>query len=117
MTERISQDEPVSADYLPDAEVVELCQDLIKIDTDGHEYEVFKGAEQVIAKYRPRVIFEIGLYVMEEKMIDFDFYFNYFQKLNYQLIDTKSGATIRLGNYRKHIPKKGSTDLIAIPLK
>jgi len=90
--------------------------DLIKIDTDGHEYEVFKGAERVIARYRPRIIFEIGLYVMDEKKIDFDFYYNYFQKLNYKLIDSKSGATISLSNYRRHIPKKGSTDLIAIPL-
>ena len=90
--------------------------DLIKIDTDGHEYEVFQGADRVIAQFRPRIIFEIGLYVMAEKKISFDFYFNYFEKLHYKLIDTKSGATITLQNYKRHIPQNGSTDLIAIPL-
>lgn len=90
--------------------------DLIKIDTDGHEYEVLKGARNAIARFRPRIIFEIGLYVMDEKNIAFDFYFNYFRDLNYKLIDTKSGITITLHNYRGYIPKKGSTDLIAIPL-
>lgn len=90
--------------------------DLIKIDTDGHEYEVFKGADRVIMQYRPRVIFEIGLYVMDEKKISFNFYYDYFQRANYKLIDTKSGATITMGNYKRYIPKKGSTDLIAIPL-
>ncbi len=89
--------------------------DFIKIDTDGHEYEVFKGAKKAIAKYRPKIIFEIGLYVMDEKNISFDYYFNYFKDLNYKLFDTKTDHEITLENYRKHIPKNGSTDLIAIP--
>lgn len=89
--------------------------DFIKIDTDGHEYEVFKGAKKAIAKYRPRIIFEIGLYVMEEKSISFEFYFNYFKDLNYTLYDTQSNYEITMSNYTKHIPKNGSTDLIAIP--
>jgi FkbM family methyltransferase len=89
--------------------------DFIKIDTDGHEYEVFKGAKKVIAAMRPRIIFEIGLYVMDEKKIDFDFYFNYFKDLNYRLIDTKTEKEITLENYRRYIPKNGSTDLIAVP--
>jgi FkbM family methyltransferase len=90
--------------------------DFIKIDTDGHEYEVFKGAKKAIAKYRPRIIFEIGLYVMEEKKISFDFYYGYFTDLNYRLVDTKSGKEIDLKNYRRYIPMNGSTDLIALPL-
>jgi FkbM family methyltransferase len=89
--------------------------DLIKIDTDGHEYEVFKGANLAIQKFRPKIIFEIGLYVMDEKKIDFEFYFNYFSQMNYSLVDTKTSAEISLKNYRKYIPKKGSTDLIALP--
>lgn len=89
--------------------------DFIKIDTDGHEYEVFKGAKHAIAKYRPKIIFEIGLYVMDEKNISFDFYFNYFKDLNYKLYDTKTDVEITLSNYKSYIPKNGSTDLIAVP--
>jgi FkbM family methyltransferase len=90
--------------------------DLIKIDTDGHEYEVFKGGRDAIKKFRPKIIFEIGLYVMDEKSIEFDFYFDYFSTLNYRLVDTKTGVQISMINYKKYIPMKGSTDLIAIPL-
>jgi FkbM family methyltransferase len=90
--------------------------DFIKIDTDGHEYEVFKGADKAIAKYKPVIIFEIGLYVMDEKKISFDFYYNYFKNLNYRLIDTKTEKEVNLTNYTRYIPKNGSTDLIAIPV-
>ena len=90
--------------------------DFIKVDTDGHEYEVFKGAEVAIAKYRPKIIFEIALYVLDEKKINFDFYLNYFGRLNYKLMDTITDAEITSSNYLKYIPKNGSTDLIAIPL-
>ena len=90
--------------------------DFIKIDTDGHEYEVFKGAERAIAKYRPKIIFEIGLYVLDEKNITFDFYMDYFKRLNYKLVDTKTSVEIHSTNYKRYIPRSGSTDLIAIPL-
>lgn len=114
---------PKAADGVPAVSLNDFVEqqnidkiDFIKIDTDGHEYEVFKGADKAIAKYRPKIIFEIGLYVMDEKNISFEFYYNYFKKLNYKLIDTKTSVEISLDNYRKYIPLKGSTDLIAIPL-
>lgn len=89
--------------------------DFIKIDTDGHEYEVFRGADKAIAKYKPVIIFEIGLYVMDEKNISFEFYYNYFKNLNYRLVDTKTEKEVDMSNYTRYIPKNGSTDLIAIP--
>lgn len=114
---------PMSAEGVPAITLDDFARlnniekiNFIKIDTDGHEYEVFKGGKEAIKKYRPHIIFEIGLYVMEEKKIDFDFYFNYFKDLNYKLIDTKTDKEITLSNYRNYIPKNGSTDLIAVPL-
>lgn len=90
--------------------------DFIKIDTDGHEYAVFKGADKAIARFRPKIIFEIGLFLMHEKKINFDFYYNYFKALNYKLIDAMTNKEVDLTNYKKYIPKNGSTDLIAVPL-
>lgn len=90
--------------------------DFIKIDTDGHEYEILKGAKDVISKFRPKIIFEIGLYVMEEKGIDFSFYANYFGSLNYKLIDSKTGENIDIKNYKKIIPQKGTIDILALPI-
>lgn len=90
--------------------------DFIKVDTDGHEYEVFKGAKKAIARYRPKIIFEIAMYVLDEKNIGFEFYLDYFRELNYKLMDTMTDAEVTAENYRKYIPREGSTDLIALPL-
>lgn len=89
--------------------------DFIKIDTDGHEYEVLQGAAEAIGKYRPQIIFEIGIYVMTEKGIDFSFYSNYFGKLNYNLYDSATTSLITLENHKDYIPAKGTIDIIAIP--
>jgi len=35
--------------------------DFVKIDVEGGEFAVFKGAEQLLLKYRPVVIFECGM--------------------------------------------------------
>jgi len=90
--------------------------DFIKIDTDGHEYEVLQGAAEALARFRPQIIFEIGIYVMTEKGIDFNFYSNYFSKLNYRLYDSASEAVITLENHKEYIPGKGTIDIIAKPL-
>jgi len=90
--------------------------DFIKIDTDGHEYEILQGAKETLAKYRPQLIFEIGLYVMTEKNIDFSFYSNYFKSLNYKMYDSTSTDIITLENHKEYIPKKGTIDIIAKPL-
>lgn len=89
--------------------------DFIKIDTDGHEYEVLQGANEAIAKYRPQIIFEIGIYIMTGKGIDFSFYTTYFEKLGYKLYNAKTGTMITLENYKKHIPSKATIDIIAKP--
>ncbi len=89
--------------------------DFIKVDTDGHEYEVFSGAKHTISSLRPKIIFEIGLYVMDEKNIDFDFYWNYFHYMNYKLYDSTNSEEITIDNYTQHLPKYGSIDVLAIP--
>ncbi len=90
--------------------------DFIKIDTDGHEYEVFLGAKNCIAKYRPQIIFEISIYAMNEKNIDFSFYENYFNELKYTLYDSSNGKQVTIANYKYYIPRKGTIDIIALPL-
>ena len=91
--------------------------DLIKIDTDGHEHKVLKGARESILKFKPKIIFEIGIYLMNEHNIDFSFYYNFFQSINYNLVDNKNGNIIDNKNYRRFIPYNSTTDIIAIPAK
>lgn len=89
--------------------------DLIKIDTEGYESDVLKGAAGAMAQYRPQVIFELGLYTMPERGIDFSFFSNYFERLNYRLYDSASSILITLENHKKHVPSKATIDIIAIP--
>lgn len=113
---------PMSAEGVPSITMDDFVEknnitklDFIKVDTDGHEYEVFSGACNTIAALRPKIIFELGLYVMKEKNFDFDFYWNYFHPLNYKLYDSSNSEEITIENYNSHLPKYGSIDVLAIP--
>lgn len=90
--------------------------DFIKIDTDGHEMEVLAGAVTCISTFRPRIIFEIGLYVMEECRICFSDYWKYFGDLKYELFNSADKKRIDMSNYQKIIPAKGTIDILALPL-
>lgn len=89
--------------------------DLIKVDTDGHEFEVFKGATDCIVKYRPQIIFEVGKYVMKEQNIVFSCYLEYFHKLHYTLYDSKTRKKVTETNHERLIPSLGTIDIIALP--
>ena len=89
--------------------------DLIKIDTDGHELEVLKGAQKSISAFTPFVIFEIGLYVMQEQEIEFEQFYSYFTNFGYRLLNAKNGKIITLQNFSAQIPLRSTTDIIAKP--
>ncbi len=90
--------------------------DFIKIDTDGHELDVLKGAVNAIKKFSPIIVFELTQYLLKEKGISFTNFESLFSSLKYRLIDTKSGREISQKNYLQLVPKSGSTDIAAIPL-
>lgn len=89
--------------------------DFIKIDTEGYESDVLWGAVETITEFRPQIIFELGLYSMVERGIDFSFFSNYFEKLNYRLHDSVSKTLITLENHKRYVPAKATIDIIAIP--
>lgn len=89
--------------------------DCIKIDTDGHELQVLKGAKRTIEKFHPNIIFEIGLYVTEEHGIKFEDYFEFLSGYGYALFNSKNNKPVTLENYLTQIPLHYTTDIIAIP--
>lgn len=89
--------------------------DLIKIDTDGHELDVLLGGRETLARFRPHIIFEAGLYLMDENNVKFEDYYSYFKGLGYSLVNTTNGHPIELENYPNEIPLRSTTDILAIP--
>lgn len=89
--------------------------DFIKIDTDGHEWSVLQGAEKLIARFMPAVIFEVGQYVMEEKGIDFSTYLHFFRAHRYTLYNSAGGQKLTASNWQKIIPRLGTIDVLALP--
>lgn len=106
--------EAITLDYFVEKRALSKL-DLIKIDTDGYELEVLKGTINTMQKLRPKIIFEIGLYVMDEKNISFDDYLKLFSELSYKIVTVKN-KEVTIANYKKHIPQNGTVDLIAMPV-
>lgn len=112
-----------SADGVASVSLDDFCRqnniervDFIKIDTDGHELEVLKGAEQIIRRFRPPVIFEVGIYLTEEREIGFGDYLEFFGAVNYSLVDSKNLWKIDACNYGRRIPLKRTIDILAAPI-
>ena len=89
--------------------------DLIKIDTDGHEYEVLNGALETINKLKPLIIFEIGQYMVLERNLSFQQYYQLFEEAGYKLYTVKKHQ-VQLSNYKNYIPRNSTVDLFAIPI-
>ena len=100
-------------DFCKEREIPRI--DLIKIDTDGFEYSILRGAKKSLGRFLPYIIFEVGIYVMEERGIFFEQYYDYLSSLDYTLINAKNGKYITMESFRKQIPLRSTTDIIAIP--
>lgn len=80
---------------------------VVKIDTDGYEINVLKGAKKVIAKYQPTIIFELTNYLLEEKGVSFREYLNFFESLNYTILDNNY-KQITYDNFKDSLSDTGS---------
>lgn len=88
---------------------------LIKIDTDGHELEVLKGAKESLKKFKPFVVFELSNYLLKEKGISFEEYLSLFEEVGYEVFNEKKTLQLTLENYNELLPENGSIDALAIP--
>jgi len=112
-----------SSNNVPSTTIDKYCEannfkrlDLIKIDTDGHEFEVLQGAKKSINRFKPQIVFEVGLYLLKERKISFESMLHFFEKLNYEVFEI-NGKIITKENYKNSIPNNGTIDAIAIPAK
>ena len=111
-----------STEFVPAITIDDFCfqyeiqkVDLIKIDTDGHELQVLRGARKTLERYYPILIFEIGLYVLRQQKVSFELYYDFLSSLGYRMFNSKNGREIMLENYPTQIPSRSTTDIVAIP--
>jgi FkbM family methyltransferase len=88
---------------------------LIKIDTDGYEAEVLRGAKECIRAQKPYVIFELATYLLEEKGVSFDELAHPLLDAGYTLADLQGGGSVHAGNLDRMVPRRGSIDILATP--
>jgi FkbM family methyltransferase len=88
-----------------------LHPDLIKIDTEGYEINVLKGAQHTLKEIRPLIIFETNKF--PERKILWDF----FMEVNYVIQELPYHPEQQLKKFSFELfSKKGSTNYIAVPL-
>jgi len=61
--------------------------DFIKIDVEGHEYEVFKGSQETITKFKPVLMFEWWSNRSTDDEEKRQWVFNFLYNLNYKFVD------------------------------
>lgn len=84
--------------------------DVLKVDTEGAEYLVFKCAEKLLRKFRPKIFFEFNPYTAPG--FDFDQYesINFLRTLGYSFLEFIDGKPLPIeGNNVK------TFDIIGIP--
>jgi FkbM family methyltransferase len=103
-TEMTTLDEHASAQGLPKAH-------LLKIDTDGHEFEVLAGAQHLIATSRPRIVMEMCPYLLEEKKLtlkDFEEVLG----AGYRMKELRTGRPLNEETFTR-VPQRGGIDVLA----
>ncbi len=88
---------------------------LIKIDVDGHEYPVLKGAIKTLTTFQPVLVMELSPYVHEEKGHGFDAFVELLRDAGYSLQDasTWKPLPLRTDELEALIPDGASINVIA----
>ena len=88
---------------------------LMKIDVDGHEYSVLKGAVKTLAKFAPVLVMEMSPYVHEEREHGFDALVGLLRDVGYTLQDASTWRPLplRTDELEALIPDGASINVIA----
>jgi FkbM family methyltransferase len=86
--------------------------DFIKMDVDGNEIRVLKGATNVLKKFKPTFIFEIAPYALAEAGFSIDELLDIFKKMGYCLRQEGSDTPLPQ-DVRSLLPDGASCNAIA----
>lgn len=90
--------------------------DFIKIDIDGFECEMLRGARQTLKKWRPKIIMEIAPYVLEEHGASVEELLSVLHAYEYSIfsLDNKTEFPMDSSKIRALIPRGSSLNVIAM---
>jgi len=102
-------------EYLESARVSSVA--LIKVDVDGHECSVLRGALGAITRFRPVIVMEIAPYVLQEAGHDLNDLVEIVASLGYELRDqrTESVLPTNAAGLRALIPEGAGVNVVARP--
>lgn len=89
--------------------------DLVKIDTDGHEFAVLAGAARCLEEQRPVVVFEACEYLMRDPRLDFAAFAKLFDDHGYTICHGLPPRPMDATEFARSCPVGGGLDLIALP--
>jgi FkbM family methyltransferase len=87
--------------------------DLIKIDVDGDELPILRGAEQVLSRFAPTIVFEYCPYLLIERGAEPTELLRFLRDRGYGLHDEHRDEIDDLDILTARVPAAGSVNLIA----
>jgi FkbM family methyltransferase len=102
-------------EYLESARVPSVA--LIKLDVDGYECAVLRGAANTIARLRPRLVMEIAPYVLREAGHELSDLLEIISSFGYALKNQTTGARLPIdaAGLRALIPEGAGVNVVAEP--
>jgi FkbM family methyltransferase len=91
--------------------------DLMKIDVDGHEYQVLKGGAKTLARFQPLLLMEMSPYVQDEQNHGFAALVALLKEAAYSVEDAGTGRplSLQVDELRDLIPDGASINVVARP--
>jgi FkbM family methyltransferase len=88
---------------------------LVKIDTDGHEFSVLRGATLCLEQLRPPIVFEACEYLLVPPRPTFDDFAKLFTSHDYTICERTGFQPIGPEDFVRTCPRGGGLDLLALP--
>ncbi len=85
--------------------------DLMKIDVEGYELQILRGAEKVIREHRPKLFVEVDDNNLKDQGDSAELLIGFLKNLGYRISDAETGTAVESGHdlINKHV------DIIAMP--
>jgi FkbM family methyltransferase len=93
--------------------------DVVKIDVDGHELQVLRGASATLARLRPSLVLELTPYALGEHGDSLDALLDLLRQAQYRLVNERSFMPLPLDHDTlvRMIPVGGSINVVALPVE